>query len=60
MKVYAIVYDCEGYEEKVEKLFSSKEKAFKYWRDGNNYSEETLISWELDTQKRKIIEHGTL
>lgn len=60
MKVYAIVSDLDGYEEHVEKLFSSKETALKYWRDGNNYCENTLITWELDTQKRKIIERGSL
>jgi len=60
MKVYAIVYDLDGYEEHIETLFSSKEIALKYWRDGNNYRECTLITWELDTQKRKIVERGSL
>lgn len=60
MKVYAIIYDYKGYEEQVKKLFSTKDKALEYWRDGNNYIEDTLVAWELDTQKQKIVERGTL
>lgn len=60
MEVYAIIYDYEGYEESVLKIFPSKEEALKYWRDDNNYMENTLVAWNLDTQKRKIVEHGSL
>ena len=68
MKVYALVYDYQGYEEEVVGIFSTHEKAEKYiaeefneckytndireYLDDSGYS---IVEWELDTnEKRKV------
>ena len=68
MKVYALVFDYEGYEEQVAGIFSTREKAekyiieefktCKYTNDIRKYlddSEYSIVEWELDTfKKRKV------
>ena len=68
MKVYALVFDYEGYEEQVAGIFSTREKAekyiieefktCKYTNDIKKYlddSEYSIVEWELDTfKKRKV------
>ena len=66
MKVYAIIFDYQGYEETVVGIFSTCEKAkkylieefnnCKYTNDIKKYfkdSDYSLIEWELDTNKKK-------
>ena len=66
MKVYAIIFDYRGYEEKVVGIFSTYEKAkeyliedfnrYKYTDDIKEYfkdSDYSLVEWELDTNKQK-------
>ena len=66
MKVYALVYDYQGYEEQVAGIFSTREKVkeylikefneCKYTNDIKKYlndSEYSLVEWELDTNEQK-------
>ena len=66
MKVYAIIFDYQGYEESVIGIFSTYEKVkeylikefneYKYTDDIKKYlndSEYSLIEWELDTNEKK-------
>ena len=66
MKVYALIFDYRGYEEKVVGIFSTYEKAkeylvedfnrYKYTDDIKEYfqdSDYSLVEWELDTNKQK-------
>ena len=66
MKVYALVFDYQGYEELVVGIFSTRKKVdeyiteefneCKYTNDIRKYlddSEYTLVEWELDTNKQK-------
>ena len=66
MKVYALVYDYQGYEESVACIFSTREKVkeylikefneCKYTNDIKKYlndSEYSLVEWELDTNEQK-------
>ena len=66
MKVYAIIFDYQGYEESVVGIFSTCEKAkeylveefnsCKYTNDIKKYlkdSDYSFIEWELDTNKQK-------
>lgn len=66
MKVYAIIFDYQGYEELVVGIFSTREKVkeylmkdfneCKYTDDIKKYlhdSEYSLVEWELDTNKQK-------
>ena len=66
MKVYAIIFDYQDYEENVVGIFSTYEKAKEYLiEDFNknkytddikkylNDSEYALIEWELDTNEQK-------
>ena len=66
MKVYALVFDYQGYEESVVGIFSTREKVkkylikefneCKYTNDIKKYlndSEYSLVEWELDTNKQK-------
>ena len=68
MKVYAIIFDYQGYEESVIGVFSTYEKAkgylieefneCKYTNDIRKYlddSEYSFIEWELDTNKKRKI-----
>ena len=68
MKVYALVYDYQGYEELVVGMFSTREKAekyiieefneCKYTNDIRKYlddSEYSIVEWELDTNKQRKI-----
>ena len=68
MKVYALVYDYQGYEEVVIGVFSTREKAekyiveefneCKYTNDIKKYlddSEYSIVEWELDTNKQRKI-----
>ena len=59
MKVYAFVYDYQGYEENVVGIFSSLEEIKEYskcsfnvrkYLDDNEYS---LVEWELNTNKKR-------
>ena len=61
MKVYAFVYDYQGYEENVVGIFSSLEEIKEYskctysvrkYLDNNEYS---LVEWELGTNKKREI-----
>ena len=65
MKVYALVYDYQGYEELVVSIFSTRKKVDEYvldeyknlkYTDKKMFlddSEYTLVEWELDTNKQK-------
>ena len=68
MKVYALVYDYQGYEEFVVGVFSAREKAekyiaeefneCKYTNDIKEYlddSEYSIIEWVLDTNKKRKV-----
>ena len=68
MKVYAIVFDYQGYEESVVGIFSTHEKAkeylieefneCKYTNDIKKYLNDTeysFIEWELDTNKKRKV-----
>ena len=68
MKVYALVFDYQGYEELVVGMFSTREKAekyiieefneCKYTNDIKEYlddSEYSIIEWELDTNKKRKV-----
>ena len=68
MKVYAIIFDYQGYEESVIGIFSTCEKAkeylieefneCKYTNDIKKYlddSEYSIIEWEIDTNKQRKI-----
>ena len=71
MKVYAIIFDYQGYEESVIGIFSTYEKAeqylieefnnCKYTNDIKKYlkdSEYSFIEWEVNTNnKRKVKIH---
>ena len=65
MKVYALVFDYQGYEEWVVSIFSTREKVekyiieefnkCKYTNDIREYlddSEYSIIEWEIDTNKK--------
>ena len=67
MKVYAIIYDYQDYEEWVVGIFSTREKADEFilneykksghidkelFLDGSEYS---LVEWELDTNKKREV-----
>ena len=68
MKVYALVFDYEGYEEQFAGIFSTREKAekyiiedfneCKYTNDIREYLDDSgcsIVEWELDTdEKRKV------
>lgn len=69
MKIYAIIFDYQGYEESVIGAFSTCEKAkgylikefneCKYTNDIKKYlddSEYSFIEWELDTNKQRRVE----
>lgn len=68
MKVYAIIFDYQGYEESVIGIFSTREKVekylieefneCKYTNDIKKYlddSEYSLVEWELDTNKKRKV-----
>ena len=68
MKVYALVFDYQGYEETVMGIFSTREKvekylieefnSCKYTNDIKKYfkdSEYSIIEWELDTNKKRKV-----
>ena len=68
MKVYALVFDYQGYEESVVGVFSTREKAekyiteefneCKYTNDIKKYlddSEYSIIEWKLDTNKQRKV-----
>ena len=68
MKVYAIIYDYQDYEEWVVGIFSTHEKAekyiteefktCKYTNDIKKYldnSEYSIVEWELDTNKKRKV-----
>ena len=68
MKVYALVFDYQGYEETVMGIFSTREKVekylieefneCKYTNDIKKYlddSEYSLVEWELDTNKKRKV-----
>ena len=68
MKVYAIIFDYQGYEESVIGIFSTYEKVkeylieefneCKYTNDIKKYlndSEYSFIEWELDTNKKRKV-----
>ena len=68
MKVYAIIFDYQGYEELVVGIFSTYEKVKEYLiEDFNNCkytneikkylkdSEYSIVEWELDTKKKKKV-----
>lgn len=68
MKVYAIIFDYQGYEESVIGVFSTCEKAKGYlikefneckYTDKKMFlddSEYSLVEWELDTNKQRRVE----
>ena len=65
MKVYALVYDYQGYEESVLGIFSTREKVDEYvldeyknlkYTDKKMFlddSDYTLVEWELDTNEQR-------
>ena len=65
MKVYALVYDYQGYEESVIGIFSTREKVDEYvldeyknlkYTDKKMFlddSDYTLVEWELDTNEQR-------
>lgn len=66
MKVYAIIFDYQDYEENVVGIFSTYEKAKEYLIEDfnkNKYTDDikkylndsdySLVEWELDTNKQK-------
>ena len=68
MKVYALVFDYQGYEESVVGIFSTREKVqeyliqefieCKYTNDIKQYlndSEYSLVEWEFDTNKKRKV-----
>ena len=67
MKVYALVYDYQGYEEYVNCIFSTYEKAKEYliqdlkkynYTDIKKYLDDSgysLLEWELDTNKKRKV-----
>ena len=68
MKVYALVYDYQGYEELIVGVFSTRKKAEKYIteefneckytndiKEYLNDSEYSIVEWELDTNKQRKI-----
>ena len=68
MKVYAIIFDYQGYEEKVVGIFSTYEKAkeylieefnrYKYTDDIRKYfrdSDYLLVEWEINTNKKRKV-----
>ena len=68
MKVYAIIFDYQGYEENVVGIFSTYEKAeeylieefnnCKYTDDIRKYlrdSDYSFIEWEIDTNKKRKV-----
>ena len=71
MKVNAIIFDYQRYEESVIGIFSTDEKAkeylieefneCKYTNDIKKYlndSEYSFIEWELDTNKKRKVKIG--
>ena len=68
MKVYALVFDYQGYEESVIGIFSTREKVQEYLiqefieckytnniKEYLNDSEYSLVEWELDTNKKRKV-----
>ena len=68
MKVYALVFDYQSYEESVVGIFSTREKVekyiteefneCKYTNDISEYlddSEYSIIEWVLDTNKKRKV-----
>ena len=68
MKVYAIIFDYQGYEENVVGIFSTYEKAEEYLiEEFNNckYTDDirkhlrdcdySFIEWEIDTNKKRKV-----
>ena len=68
MKVYAIIFDYQGYEESVIGVFSTREKVKEYLiqefieckytnniKEYLNDSEYSLVEWELDTNKKRKV-----
>ena len=68
MKVYALVFDYQGYEELVVGMFSTREKVKEYLiqdfieckytnniKEYLNDSEYSLVEWELDTNKKRKV-----
>lgn len=68
MKVYAIIFDYQGYEENVVGIFSTYEKAkeyltkefnnCKYTNDIKKYLEDSdysFIEWEINTNKKRKV-----
>ena len=68
MKVYALVFDYQGYEESVIGIFSTREKVeeylikdfnqCKYTNDIKEYlddSEYSIVEWEIDTNKKRKV-----
>ena len=68
MKVYAIIFDYQGYEENVVGIFSTYEKAEEYLIDEFNNckytddirkylrdSDYSFIEWEIDTNKKRKV-----
>lgn len=66
MKVYAIIFDYQDYEEWVVGIFSTHEKAKEYLIEDfnkNKYTDDikkylndsdySLVEWELDTNEKK-------
>ena len=65
MKVYALVYDYQGYEESVLGIFSTREKVDEYvldeyknlkYTDKKMFlddSDYTLVEWKLDTNEQR-------
>ena len=69
MKVYAIIFDYQGYEENVVGIFSSYKKAEEYLiEEFNNCkytddirkflrdSDYSFIEWEIDTNKKRKVQ----
>lgn len=68
MKVYAIIFDYQGYEENVVGIFSAYEKAKEYLIEDfnkNKYTDDikkylndsdySFVEWEIDTNKKRKV-----
>ena len=68
MKVYAIIFDYQDYEENVVGIFSTYEKAKEYLIEDfnkNKYTDDikkylndsdySFIEWEIDTNKKRKV-----
>lgn len=68
MKVYAIIFDYQGYEEDVVGIFSTYEKAKEYLIEEfneNKYTDDikkylndsdySFIEWEINTNKKRKV-----